>query len=197
MSDIETWGPVFWWNIHCAAAHFPEKPTEVYRKAFQNWIENYPPLLPCGYCGIHLEAYLKANPIYEHTKSRASLEEYFYNLHEDVNKRNKKAQKHTLAEVRAAFKQGQPWKEFGGYPIKSSPRYATIDPNVILQNFASGSGNFSSSLSPLVGASSSSDSTTLIAVSVVLSFIIIALIISVILLAIKNRNYVLALYANE
>lgn len=189
MTDIETWGPVFWWIIHCIAGHFPEVPKEEDRKAFQNWIENLPRLLPCGYCGIHLEAYLKANPIYEHTKSKAILEEYIYNLHEDVNKRNKKAQKHTLQEIRSAFKQGQPWKEFGGYPIKSSPKLTSIDPNIMLKNFASGSGVFSSSLSSLMGSNDNSDSTTVIAVSVTLSIIIVALIITVIILALRGSPY--------
>jgi hypothetical protein len=136
MSDKDTWGPVFWWVIHDIAAHYPIKPTEEMRQSVVRWITDLAPLLPCKICSIHLLENLKANPIYDSTETREKLQQYFYDLHEIVNKQSKKAQKHTFEEVKEAFKVGKAWKEWGGYPIKTSPRIIEVDPKDFLSNFA-------------------------------------------------------------
>jgi hypothetical protein len=43
--------------------------------------------LPCGMCGEHMRKYMIEHPLHPWTGSKEHVEQWFYDLHEDVNNR--------------------------------------------------------------------------------------------------------------
>lgn len=121
---------VSWWFLHHLAAAFPLKPTPERRKSFVLFMENFAINYSCGVCGSHLANHLKTQPIYPATESRETLERYFYDLHESVNKRKGKPQMHTFEEVQRAFDITKSWVPFGEYPILPSKNMLGLDANI-------------------------------------------------------------------
>lgn len=198
MTDFETWGPVFWWVMHCVAANFPPNPTEEQRQDATTWMHKLAPMLPCGTCGTHLRQHLDKNDIYPSTASRELFERYIYNLHEEVNGRNRKAKKHTFEEVQKAFQSGKAWKEFGGYPIKNSPRYTNVDSSQFFSHFnlkgmKDGSVDAEQNLTIPAASSSSPQTSTynavLIGLIVVGSILILVVIGFIVYGVLTNKKY--------
>jgi hypothetical protein len=117
MPSMSEWGPPLWFSLHTIASTYPDVATEERRQGIVSMMDGLSKNMPCGICGAHLQDYLMRNPIYPHTATRDELEEFFYNLHEDVNKRNNKPRMHSLQEVRDAFSGRKSWTKFGGYPL--------------------------------------------------------------------------------
>jgi hypothetical protein len=119
MPTILDEGPVVWWTLHTVASNFPENPTEDHRKEMVKLFESLWVALICGFCSTHWKIYTIENPVYPATESREKLEEYVYKAHKSVNDRKGRPTLETLEQVREVFRSPEPWKEFGGYPIKS------------------------------------------------------------------------------
>lgn len=206
MSDFETWGPVIWWVLHCIAANYPKIPTEKDRQDMVVWIHKFSRFLPCPTCGTHLSEYLEKNDIYPSTASRELLERYFYDLHEEVNGRNRKAKKHTFEEVQKAFESGKPWKEFGGYPIKTSPRYTNIDSSQFLSHFNLDINNKQKlEATGSISSSSSSSSNAVPSNGVLIGLIVVASVLAVVVIGFvayaivvnKKTGFLKARYRSE
>jgi hypothetical protein len=135
MPSMMEWGPPLWFSLHTIASTYPDVPSEDRRQSIVNMMDGLSKNMPCGICGAHLQDYLSRIPIYPSTESKAALEEYIYNLHEDVNERNGKARMHTLEEVRDAFSGKKPWTKFGGYPLpkQSQPESSPVRAEQIYQ----------------------------------------------------------------
>jgi len=195
MTDFETWGPVFWWVLHCIAANYAKTPTENERQDMVTFMNKLANFLPCPTCRNHLKDYLSKHDIYPSTVSREQLERYIFELHEDVNTRNRKAQKHTFEEVQKAFESGKPWKEFGGYPIKNSPRYTNVDSSQFFAHFNTLENNKndnSAGSTNLVGEPGSESNNSvmigLIVVGIVLVLVVVGFISYAVIVNKKNKT---------
>jgi hypothetical protein len=151
---------------------------------FINELSNF---FPCSICGVHLKNYLKEHDIYPSTKNREEMEKYYYLLHEDVNQRNRKAKKHTFEEVREAFKLGKSWKEFGGYPIRTSPRYTSVDSSIFLSHFNSTSGSIP--IPPQPNNDSKYSSNTGLIVSTIVLAVLLAIFIILFAVYVSGSTY--------
>jgi hypothetical protein len=85
---IEVWGPKAWRLIHCTAQSYPDKPTEEDKHNYYQFYHNLPYILPCCICKDHFLEQLKINPI--KLGSQKELSFWLYDLHNNVNKMNKK-----------------------------------------------------------------------------------------------------------
>lgn len=153
MPTKKEWGQSTWFLLHTMAASFPTVEEYFTQKRIEDFILFVKYLflnLPCGICANHATDYLEKHPLEEvfddikrmkdEDRSNDPLQLYFFNMHNDVNKRIEKYEgtpKHypTFEEVKKAFDPSEVWKPFGGYPFPHSlADAATIkDENKILK----------------------------------------------------------------
>jgi hypothetical protein len=84
----EIWGRQAWHFIHMVALSYPEKPSVEDRKNFMRFFNSLPYTLPCPICGEHFKENMKTVP--PRMGSRKELFEWTVDMHNEVNKRNKK-----------------------------------------------------------------------------------------------------------
>jgi hypothetical protein len=85
------WGPMTWKTLHCITYYYPNNPSDEIKKLYVDFFYNIVvAILPCPICQLHFLKQLRDNPIYNHLHSRQSLSRWLVDLHNDVNKRNKK-----------------------------------------------------------------------------------------------------------
>jgi hypothetical protein len=95
MTDIDPriWGPKFWSTYHIYASSYPINPTPIVMDAARAFIKIIPYTLPCTWnCSDHAFAYiqntLKSDPELSHIiATRATMEQFFFNFHNNVNYR--------------------------------------------------------------------------------------------------------------
>lgn len=88
-SNIIYWNNL-WYNLHYLGYKFPENPSETDFQQIRDFMEILSKTgLPCRICAHHLRIWLTNNND-EHLQTRDDLKHYFWELHNDVNKRNKK-----------------------------------------------------------------------------------------------------------
>lgn len=100
------WGPHSWYMIHSAGWHWASiKALPNDEDHVTKWFEGLPYVLPCGTCGAHCLAYIKANPPpIRGTSGTMELFWWTVDFHNAVNKRNGK-RIYTREEAEAEFKQ--------------------------------------------------------------------------------------------
>lgn len=93
MSNTKHWN-TYWLNIHWLCQNYPEKPTEEEQKQIHELITvmRTPQGLQCPRCRGHFDKYVKENDPAEAIKDQEGLFKYFWEVHNDVNKNNKKKQ---------------------------------------------------------------------------------------------------------
>lgn len=77
-----------WKTMHAVAFSYPESPTAEDRKNYIDFFNSLRNVIPCPQCGVHYSQYLQENPI--NADNSEDLARWVYNLHDTVNKRNKK-----------------------------------------------------------------------------------------------------------
>lgn len=98
----DTWGNPLWGMIHFIAYYAPAIPDPTWKISFKAFISCLMTALPCGLCRANLEVNLSEIEIDPYMKSRETIFEYTYKLHEMVNKETKKAPI-TLAEAKRIY----------------------------------------------------------------------------------------------
>ena len=94
---IEVWGPKAWRLIHCTAQSYPDNPREEDKHNYYEFYNNLPYILPCCICKEHFEEQLRTNPI--KLGSQKELSYWLYDLHNNVNKMNKKKYSHMMKRI--------------------------------------------------------------------------------------------------
>lgn len=128
MVAAREWSHTAWFYLHTQAAlypdedkHPPPKPgTLSWREVMKRFFMSFFETLPCGMCANHALEYARNHPLDDVLDTNENLQRYFYDMHNDVRKRNGQPIMHTFEEVKAAFAPGA-WKTFGGYPFPNSP----------------------------------------------------------------------------
>jgi hypothetical protein len=87
----EIWGPHAWIFMHSVTFDYPDNPTPEIQNRYKLFFESLQYVLPCELCRNHYTKNLKKFPINNHVlKTRKNLIEWLIDLHNNVNKSNKK-----------------------------------------------------------------------------------------------------------
>jgi len=87
----EVWGPHAWIFLHSITFNYPDNPTEDEKKHYKNFFENLKFILPCDLCKEHYKINIKKKKLTDKVlSSRKNLIEWLIDIHNEVNKRNKK-----------------------------------------------------------------------------------------------------------
>ena len=84
----EFWGPYFWKSLHLLIIGLPDELTSDHRQAITDYFNSLLYLLPCKACRQHYALYFEESPVNVSTKK--ALWQWSVNLHNYVNKSNKK-----------------------------------------------------------------------------------------------------------
>jgi hypothetical protein len=87
------WGPRYWFVIHVATFRYPENPSQNDKDNMRNFVYSLANgILPCPVCRYHFKKYLENpdNNFEEALKNNSNIVKFFWNLHNDVNKRTNK-----------------------------------------------------------------------------------------------------------
>lgn len=74
--------------MHAVAFTYPDSPTPEERKNYIDFFNSLRKVIPCPQCGVHYSQYLEDHPIT--ADNTEDLAKWVYDLHDTVNKRNKK-----------------------------------------------------------------------------------------------------------
>lgn len=88
--EPEVWGPPAWKFIHLLTLNYPNKPTFQDKYNYKQFILSLQKVLPCETCSKHFEENIQNSNFEDILKSRESLFEWFVDVHNSVNKQNKK-----------------------------------------------------------------------------------------------------------
>jgi hypothetical protein len=91
--DPKEWGPVTWRTMHAFAWEADRRNTQETHLAFTNFMQNLTDLLPCEACRMHMQSYLKENPL-----PLSNFFAYTVTFHNSVNTRLGK-KNYTLEEA--------------------------------------------------------------------------------------------------
>lgn len=82
-----TWGPYAWTASHFFTVFYPDDPSYAHRKAAVEYFHALPYLLPCKVCADEFRSLLVSDPVEPHVENRTKLALWFFNVHNQVNKR--------------------------------------------------------------------------------------------------------------
>jgi hypothetical protein len=83
--DTRFWGPDGWLLLHTLTYHFPEKISTKEQYKIKNFFNLTSKILPCKYCRISMQKFMKQMPIDTYLSSRQDLIKWLYKLHNKVN----------------------------------------------------------------------------------------------------------------
>lgn len=92
MSSPKVWGRYFWTTLHLVALGYPDNPTREDIHVYQEFYTNFGKILPCKKCMRNYERHLLELPITRYMSSRDALFTWTVNLHNIVNKEQKKSE---------------------------------------------------------------------------------------------------------
>ena len=85
------WGPMTWKVLHCITYYYPHNPSKEIKNLYIDFFNNTViGILPCPLCQLHFLKQLRGRPIHNHLNDRVSLCRWLIDLHNNVNKRNRK-----------------------------------------------------------------------------------------------------------
>lgn len=82
------WGPAGWHFMHAVTMTYPEVPSDQDKERYRIFFESITAVLPCPACRRHYQENLKKLPI--RLESRSDLFKWLIDIHNEVNKKNKK-----------------------------------------------------------------------------------------------------------
>lgn len=90
----EEWGPLVWCILHSLAEKTGKQTNAITRgdeqRAWPLFVKALVPVIPCPFCRLHFEEYLKNTPFDlppDYTVWTDTVRDYFYTFHESVNLR--------------------------------------------------------------------------------------------------------------
>ncbi len=90
----EEWGPLLWLILHTLAEKAGRQDSLITRgdeiRAWPLFLKTIQPMIPCPFCRLHFEDYVQKHPFnlpMDYYEWKTYIPKYFYDLHEDVNKR--------------------------------------------------------------------------------------------------------------
>ena len=83
----EIWGPIFWGTMHIVSMAYPDKPMYAEKRAAKEFFNSFVYLLPCVVCRSHFHEIIQTMPVETWLDNQASLMEWVWMLHNQVNKR--------------------------------------------------------------------------------------------------------------
>ena len=82
---------LYWFNLHYMSYHYPNSPSEEDKKQIKDltlfMCDNG---ISCNKCKYHFKKWCEENPIEKNYNSKEELINWYFTLHNDINKRNKK-----------------------------------------------------------------------------------------------------------
>lgn len=98
------WGRPFWFTLHFGALNYPDSPTKDMIEMSVGFILGIPVMLPCDICKNHAYEYIqeRRKKLYKIASSKESLFRFYWEFHNEVNKKNGKRQL-SLEEVYDIF----------------------------------------------------------------------------------------------
>lgn len=84
------WGPHYWATLHFIASTYDNNPNQSIKSTMKNFIQSLPVFLPCKECQDHAFEFIKKNNIDTVIQNRKEVFTFFFNFHNEVNKRLKK-----------------------------------------------------------------------------------------------------------
>jgi Erv1 / Alr family len=85
--DPIIWGGSYWNTFHLISLTYESDPGPSVRETMKKFIETIPMLLPCTSCRDHAFDFLRSRDIDEAVSNRDTLFRFFFEFHNDVNKR--------------------------------------------------------------------------------------------------------------
>lgn len=82
------WGPAGWHFMHAITLTYPEVPSDQDKERYRIFYESVGTVLPCPACRRHYQENLKKLPI--RLETRGDLFKWLVDVHNEVNKKNKK-----------------------------------------------------------------------------------------------------------
>jgi hypothetical protein len=85
------WGPPGWLFLHCVTFGYPYKINEakeehiIRREQTRQFFRNIGYVLPCKYCRLSYQEFIKKTPVEDFLNSRRDLTLWLYKIHNDVN----------------------------------------------------------------------------------------------------------------
>ena len=83
--DNKIWGPNFWFTLHTVTLGYPDNPTYVDKRRFNDFFVSVQYILPCAKCREHYSNHLSNFPISVSLDNKESLVKWLFNLHNQVN----------------------------------------------------------------------------------------------------------------
>lgn len=74
--------------MHAVSFSYPENPTDEQKRQYRAFFESLAPVIPCPGCSVHYTEHITQNPV--KVENTEELSRWVYDLHDKVNKRNKK-----------------------------------------------------------------------------------------------------------
>ena len=100
----EIWGPLFWSTMHIVSLGYPDTPTYAEKRSAKEFYNSFVYLLPCAVCRTHFQEILQIMPVETWLDNRASLTEWVWMFHNEVNRRLKKTEV-TMSEFHAQYRE--------------------------------------------------------------------------------------------
>lgn len=88
--DPDVWGPHFWFFLHTIAISYPERPNDVTKKKYYEFIMNLPLFIPVESIGNDFSKLLDKYPVSAYLDSRDSLVRWFHFIHNKINQKLEK-----------------------------------------------------------------------------------------------------------
>lgn len=88
--DPDIWGPPAWKFIHLLTLNYPNKPSFEDKYNYKEYILSLQKVLPCDTCSNHFKNKIEQSNFDNILQSRETLFEWFVDVHNSINKENKK-----------------------------------------------------------------------------------------------------------
>ena len=81
----EVWGPHYWFVLHTIAITYPERPNDVVKKKYYDFIHNLPLFMPVKEIGNGFSKMLDKYPVTPYLDSQASFVKWMHFIHNKYN----------------------------------------------------------------------------------------------------------------
>jgi hypothetical protein len=88
--DPDVWGPHFWFFLHTIAISYPNRPNDVTKKKYYEFIMNLPLFIPVESIGNDFGKLLDQYPVSSYLDSRDSIVRWFHFMHNKINEKLEK-----------------------------------------------------------------------------------------------------------
>ena len=85
--DPDVWGPHFWFFLHTIAISYPNRPNDVTKKKYYEFIMNLPLFLPVEKIGNDFGKLIDEYPVSSYLDSKDSLVRWMHFIHNKINEK--------------------------------------------------------------------------------------------------------------